>query len=93
MRNRDVERVHAQILIEPLPFGHQYVPTIPINYFRPLEGETQRLKLISQHAIDLPYPRTVETREAPRFFELVTEVRELLRRGGEQLLPEEEAAL
>jgi NitT/TauT family transport system ATP-binding protein len=30
--------------------------------------------------IDLPYPRTVETREAPRFFELVTEVRELLRR-------------
>jgi NitT/TauT family transport system ATP-binding protein len=33
--------------------------------------------------IDLPTERTVETREAPRFFELVTEVRELLRRGGE----------
>ena len=44
-------------------------------------------------AIDLPYPRTVETREDPRFFELVTEVRELLRSGGEQLLPEEEAAV
>jgi NitT/TauT family transport system ATP-binding protein len=44
-------------------------------------------------AIDLPYPRTVETREAPRFFELVTQVRELLRQRGEQLLPEEEAAL
>jgi NitT/TauT family transport system ATP-binding protein len=43
--------------------------------------------------IDLPYPRTVETREAPRFFELVTEVRELLRKRGEHLLPEEEAAL
>jgi NitT/TauT family transport system ATP-binding protein len=43
--------------------------------------------------IDLPYPRTVETREAPRFFELVTEVRELLRRRGEHLLPEEEAVL
>jgi NitT/TauT family transport system ATP-binding protein len=43
--------------------------------------------------IDLPFPRTVETREAPRFFELVTEVRELLRRRGEHLLPEEEAAL
>ena len=43
--------------------------------------------------IDLPYPRTVETREAPRFFELVTEVRELLRTRGEHLLPEEEAAL
>lgn len=29
--------------------------------------------------IDLPYPRTFETRELPRFFHLVTEVRELLR--------------
>ncbi|HVS84279.1 MAG TPA: ABC transporter ATP-binding protein [Gaiellaceae bacterium] len=43
--------------------------------------------------IDLPYPRSVETREAPRFFELVTEVRELLRKRGEHLLPEEEARL
>jgi NitT/TauT family transport system ATP-binding protein len=43
--------------------------------------------------IDLPYPRTVETREAPRFFELVTDVRELLRSRGEHLLPEEEARL
>ena len=43
--------------------------------------------------IDLPHPRTVDTREAPRFFELVTEVRELLRRRGEHLLPEEEAVL
>ncbi|MEX2103274.1 MAG: ATP-binding cassette domain-containing protein, partial [Gaiellaceae bacterium] len=32
--------------------------------------------------IDLPQPRTADTREHPRFFELVTEVRELLRRGG-----------
>jgi NitT/TauT family transport system ATP-binding protein len=30
--------------------------------------------------IDLPYPRTVETRENPRFFEKLTEVRECLRR-------------
>jgi NitT/TauT family transport system ATP-binding protein len=43
--------------------------------------------------IDLPYPRTVETREDARFFELVTQVRELLRLRGEHLLPEEEAAL
>jgi NitT/TauT family transport system ATP-binding protein len=43
--------------------------------------------------IDLPSPRSVETREAPRFFELVTEVRELLRLRGEHLLPEEEARL
>jgi NitT/TauT family transport system ATP-binding protein len=29
--------------------------------------------------IDLPYPRTEETRESSRFFELATEVREALR--------------
>jgi NitT/TauT family transport system ATP-binding protein len=39
--------------------------------------------------IDLPSPRGVETREDPRFFELVTAVRELLRKRGEHLLPEE----
>ena len=43
--------------------------------------------------VDLPSPRSVETREAPRFFELVTEVRELLRKRGEHLLPEEEARI
>jgi len=43
--------------------------------------------------IDLPYPRSVETREEPRFFELVTAIRELLRKRGEHLLPEEEQAL
>jgi NitT/TauT family transport system ATP-binding protein len=30
--------------------------------------------------VDLPHPRTVLTRESPRYFELVTEVREALRR-------------
>ena len=35
--------------------------------------------------IDLPQPRTIDTREEPRFFELVTEVRELLRgKHGEE---------
>jgi len=43
--------------------------------------------------VDLPYPRSVETREEPHFFELVTQVRELLRKRGEHLLPEEEQAL
>jgi len=43
--------------------------------------------------IDLPARRTVETRDEPRFFELVTAVRELLRSRGEHLLPEEEAVL
>ena len=32
--------------------------------------------------VDLPYPRTSLTREAPRFFELVTDVRERLAGGG-----------
>ena len=31
--------------------------------------------------VDLPQPRTAETREEPRFFELVTEVREALAHG------------
>jgi hypothetical protein len=31
-------------------------------------------------SIDLPQPRTVETRELVRYFQLVTEVREALRR-------------
>jgi NitT/TauT family transport system ATP-binding protein len=32
--------------------------------------------------IDLPRPRGEHTRESPRYFELVTEVREALRLGG-----------
>ena len=32
--------------------------------------------------VDLPRPRDVETREQPRYFELITAVREALRRGG-----------
>jgi NitT/TauT family transport system ATP-binding protein len=43
--------------------------------------------------IDLQSPRTAETREDPRFFELVTQVREVLRLRGEHLLPEEEQLL
>jgi NitT/TauT family transport system ATP-binding protein len=40
--------------------------------------------------VDLPRPRTVETREEPRFFELVTQVREILRAGGADVtVPEE----
>jgi NitT/TauT family transport system ATP-binding protein len=35
--------------------------------------------------IDLPQPRTADTREQPRFFELVAEVRHRLRGGGEEL--------
>jgi len=29
--------------------------------------------------IDLPYPRVFETREQPRYFELISEIRENLR--------------
>jgi NitT/TauT family transport system ATP-binding protein len=46
--------------------------------------------------IDLPQPRSAETREDPHFFELVTRLRESLHRGGadqvfEQLAPEGDA--
>ena len=50
-------------------------------------------RIAGEVAVDLPYPRTVETHEDPRFFELVTQVRELLRRRGTHLLPEEEQLL
>jgi NitT/TauT family transport system ATP-binding protein len=42
--------------------------------------------------IDLPQPRTAETREQPRFFELVADVRHRLREAGEeeQLISEAE---
>jgi NitT/TauT family transport system ATP-binding protein len=47
--------------------------------------------------VDLPQPRTAATREEPRFFELVTEVREFLHATGadeveEALAPESEIA-
>ena len=35
--------------------------------------------------VDLPQPRAGRTREEPRFFELVTEVRERLAAGGAEL--------
>jgi NitT/TauT family transport system ATP-binding protein len=42
--------------------------------------------------IDLPQPRNADTREQPRFFELVTQVRDTLRAGGADSadIPEEE---
>ncbi|MFN2470191.1 MAG: ABC transporter ATP-binding protein [Gaiellaceae bacterium] len=42
--------------------------------------------------IDLPRPREAKTPDQPRFFELVTEVRNLLRAGGETLGVEESEA-
>ncbi|MCS7006091.1 MAG: ABC transporter ATP-binding protein [Thermoleophilia bacterium] len=42
--------------------------------------------------IDLPQPRTQETREDPRFFELVTEVREALHATGADEVEEQLAA-
>ncbi|HET9613998.1 MAG TPA: ABC transporter ATP-binding protein [Candidatus Limnocylindrales bacterium] len=38
--------------------------------------------------IDLPQPRTFETRESPRYFELVTAVREALRQRGDGGAPD-----
>jgi NitT/TauT family transport system ATP-binding protein len=39
-------------------------------------------RITSVIPVELPQPRTFETREDPRFFELVTEVREALHAGG-----------
>jgi hypothetical protein len=43
--------------------------------------------------VDLPQPRTADTREEPRFFELVTEVRERLHAVGADKVVEELEAL
>jgi NitT/TauT family transport system ATP-binding protein len=43
-------------------------------------------RITSVIPIDLSQPRTFETREEPRFFELVTEVREALHAGGAELV-------
>jgi NitT/TauT family transport system ATP-binding protein len=40
-------------------------------------------RIVEVIPIDLPYPRNIETRESPRFFQLVTAVREGLRKGEE----------
>jgi NitT/TauT family transport system ATP-binding protein len=42
--------------------------------------------------VDLPQPRTGRTREEPRFFELVTQVRELLAAGGADIVGSETQA-
>ncbi len=39
-------------------------------------------RVLAEIGVDLPYPRTEDTRETERYFELVTEVREVLRGGG-----------
>jgi hypothetical protein len=41
--------------------------------------------------VDLPQPRTAATREEPRFFELVTQVREQLHAAGADEVLEEAA--
>jgi NitT/TauT family transport system ATP-binding protein len=46
-------------------------------------------RIITVVPIDLPQPRTAGTREEPRFFELVTEVREALHAGGADAVLEE----
>jgi NitT/TauT family transport system ATP-binding protein len=39
-------------------------------------------RVLAEIDIDLPYPRNEDTRETERYFELVTEAREILRAGG-----------
>jgi NitT/TauT family transport system ATP-binding protein len=50
-------------------------------------------RITSVIPIDLKQPRDADTREEPRFFELVTEVREALHAGGADKVVEELEAL
>ena len=59
-----------------------------LEWFRVFSLSPRPARITGIVDIDLPQPRNTDTREQERFFELVTEVRELLRMGdrsGEEL--------
>jgi NitT/TauT family transport system ATP-binding protein len=68
------ETTHKTILFVTHSIAEAVFLSSRIVVMTPRPGRIARLV-----DIDLPYPRTFETRETPRFFELVTDVREMLK--------------
>ena len=68
------ETTHKTILFVTHSIAEAVFLSSRIVVMTPRPGRIARLV-----EIDLPYPRTFETRETPRFFELVTDVREMLK--------------
>lgn len=68
------EKMHKTILFVTHSISEAVFLSSRIVVMTPRPGRIARLV-----DVDLPYPRTFETRETPRFFELLTDVRETLK--------------
>jgi NitT/TauT family transport system ATP-binding protein len=68
------ERTHKTVLFVTHSIAEAVFLSSRIIVMSPRPG-----RIADTVAVDLPYPRTFDTRETPRFFELVTQVRETLR--------------
>ena len=68
------ERTHKTVLFVTHSIAEAVFLSSRIIVMSPRPG-----RIADTVAVDLPYPRTFDTRESPRFFELVTQVRETLR--------------
>ena len=68
------ERTHKTVLFVTHSIAEAVFLSSRIIVMSPRPG-----RIADTVAVDLPYPRTFDTREMPRFFELVTQVRETLR--------------
>ena len=68
------ERTHKTVLFVTHSIAEAVFLSSRIIVMSPRPG-----RIADTVAVNLPYPRTFDTRETPRFFELVTQVRETLR--------------
>ncbi len=68
------ERTHKTVLFVTHSIAEAVFLSSRIIVMSPRPG-----RIADTVAVNLPYPRTFDTREMPRFFELVTQVRETLR--------------
>ena len=82
------ERLNAELLriwqetVSTIVFVTHSIPEAVFLSTRVVVMSPRPGRIASIVEIDLPQPRTTATREEPRFFELVTEVRERLAAGG-----------
>jgi NitT/TauT family transport system ATP-binding protein len=88
--NGEVLRIWAQTGTTVLFVTHSIAEAVYLST-RVVVMSARPGRIVSVIPIDLEQPRTFETREDPRFFELVTEVREALHAGGaDDVVPEAE---
>jgi NitT/TauT family transport system ATP-binding protein len=88
--NQEVQRIWERTRITVVFVTHS-IPEAVFLSSRVVVMSARPGRITDVIEIDLPRPRTVETREQRRYFELVTAVREALRRGGADAAGTEEA--